>query len=299
MRAFSQPDTLSHFLNAVLADDATHQVTSVNNVELNSGATFARSIIFDVHCTLANGSRVVIEVQKADMRAQFLDRLVGYLGTAYSRQWLPSGVTEAGRGGYSLIPVRMVAVVDFALAGNDDVPGSLVANVSACVRAGQLPAASLARLRELLDITVVQLPLAPEGVGPDAPPAALWAHLLRFSERYTVDTLPPALAVEPYVSAAVSARVDAMTPAERASLEMEENHLRDTTRLLSDAAEEKRRADEATQRADEAKRRADEATQRLDEAKRRADDLESRLQALLRDGRALGSGGALGSAPPP
>ena len=101
----------------------------------------------------------------------------------------------------------------------------------------------------------------------------------------TVDTLPPALAVEPYVSAAVSACVDAMTPAERVALEVEENHLRDTARLVSDAVEEKRRADEATRRADEEKRRADE--------------LESRLQALLRDGRAPGGGGALGSAPPP
>ena len=63
----------------------------------------------------------------------------------------------------NLVPVRMVAVVYLPLADPLAYPpeasGSLVANVSACLRAGELPASAAARFRELLDITIVQLPL--------------------------------------------------------------------------------------------------------------------------------------------
>ena len=95
-RAFTKPETLSHFLNAVLNDDTEHRVTSINNVEVKSVIT--RSIIFDVHCMLANGSKVVVELQKANMRSQLVDRLAGYLGNAYAQQWQPDGKTAAGTG---------------------------------------------------------------------------------------------------------------------------------------------------------------------------------------------------------
>jgi hypothetical protein len=290
-RAFNKPETLSHFLNAVLNDDAEHRVTAINNVEVKSAIT--RFIIFDVHCTLANGSKVVIELQKANMRTQLFDRLVGYLGNAYSQQWHRSGKTEAGTG-YSLVPVRMVAVIDFTVADTrEDTPAthsSLVANVSACLRFGKLPAAAVARLRELLDITVVQLPLAPTSVKSSMPAAELWAHLLRHSQEYTVSTLPEALRAEPYVSAAVSARVDAMSAAERAALEVEENHVRDTVHSAAELEAATQRAEQEKQRAEQEKQRAEQEKQRAEQEKQRADALAQRLAEMLRDGAGAGAG---------
>jgi hypothetical protein len=274
-RAFNSPETLSHFLNAVLNDDSAHRVIAVNNVEVKS--TLARSIIFDMHCTLANGSKVVIELQKANMRTQLIDRLVGYISNAYAQQWQPGGKTEAGIG-YSLVPVRMVAVVDFPLvnplASPPEASGSLVANVSTHLRAGELPESTVARMRELLDITIVQLPLAPSSAERGAPAAQLWAHLLRHSEEYTVGTLPEALRAEPYASAAASARVDAMSAAERGALEVEENHVRDTARVAAERAEERARAaaelEAANLRAEELEATNQRAAAELEAANQRA-----------------------------
>jgi PD-(D/E)XK nuclease family transposase len=270
-RAFASPETLSHFLNAVLNDDSEHRVIAVNNVEVKS--TLSRSIIFDMHCTLANGSKVVIELQKANMRTQLIDRLVGYISNAYAQQWQRSGKTEAGTG-YSLVPVRMVAVIDFPLANPlaspPEASGSLVANVSTHLRAGELPESTAARMRELLDITIMQLPLAPSSAERGAPAAQLWAHLLRHSEEYTVGTLPEALRAEPYASAAASARVDAMSAAERGALEVEENHVRDTARVAAERAEERARAaaelDAANRQRDELARQVAELTKQLRDA---------------------------------
>ena len=270
-RAFNKPETLSHFLNAVLNDDVAHRVVGINNVEVKS--SIHRSIIFDVHCTLANGSKVVIELQKANMRTQLMDRLVGYVSNAYVQQWQPGGKTLAGAG-YTLVPVRKVAVIDFQLADSHEESGTLVANVSTCLRAGELPASAMARIRELVDITIVQLPLAPASAERGAPAAALWAHLLRHSEEYTVSTLPEALRAEPFVSAAVSARVDAMSAPEREALEVEENHMRDTARAAAELEAEKQRAEQEKERAEQEKERGDKLAHQVAELTKMLRDAE-------------------------
>ena len=256
-RAFSKPQTLLHFLNAVLNDDTAHRVTAINNVEFKFTVTL--SVIFDVHCTLANGSKVVVELQKANMRSQLVDRLVGFLGSAYAQQWKPGGTTVAGSW-YSLVPVRKVAVIDFLLADQladpPEASGTLVANVSTCLRAGELPASTAARFRELLDITIVQLPLAPASAEHGAPAAALWAHLLRHTDEYTMGTLPEALRAEPFKSAAESACIDAMS-AERGALEVEENNLRDWARITAEMEAVKHGVNEARERAQQARKRSD------------------------------------------
>ena len=112
-RAFRNTASLAALLNAVLNDTANHKVTSVNNIELKS--TQLRSCIFDVYCTLSDGSKVIIELQKANMRDEIVDRLVGYVSRSYSEQWLPGGSTGAGSGSYMLVPVKIVAIVDFML----------------------------------------------------------------------------------------------------------------------------------------------------------------------------------------
>ena len=299
-RAFNSPETLSHFLNAVLNDDSAHRVIAVNNVEVKS--TLARSIIFDMHCTLANGSKVVIELQKANMRTQLIDRLVGYVSHAYAQQWQRGGKTEAGTG-YSLVPVRMVAVVDFPLANPlaspPEASGSLVANVSTHLRAGELPQSTAARMRELLDITIVQLPLAPSSAERGAPAAQLWAHLLRHSEEYTFGTLPEALRAEPYASAAASACVDAMSAEERGALDVEENHVRDTARIAAERAEERARAaaelEAANQRSDKLEAANQRAAEELEASNERSDELARQVAELTKQLRdAAGAGGTGG-----
>ena len=261
MRAFSKPETLLHFLNAVLNDDTAHRVTAINNVEVKFAVTL--SIIFDVHCTLANGSKVVVELQKANMRSQLVDRLVGYLGSAYAQQWQPGGTTVSGSW-YALVPVRKVAVLDFLLADPladpPEASGTLVARVSTCLRAGELPASTAARFRELLDITIVQLPLAPASAEHGAPAAELWAHLLRHTHKYTMGTLPEALRAEPFRSAAESARMDAMSAEERGAMEVEENHMRDMARITAEMEAAKQCAKEARERAQQARKRANDAS---------------------------------------
>jgi hypothetical protein len=135
-------------------------------------------------------------------------------------------------------------------------------------------------MRELMDITIVQLPLAPSSVECGAPAASLWAHLLRYSEEYTVSTLPEALRAEPYASAAASARVDAMSAVEREALEVEENHVRDTARSAAELDEAKQRAAQEKERGDMEHERADKLAQQVAE-----------LTKLLRDGVGGAPGG--------
>jgi hypothetical protein len=258
---------LAHLLNAVLNDSVEHKVTSINNVELKS--TILRSCIFDVHCTLSNDSRVIIELQKANMRDELFVRLVS---RSYGEQWRPGGVTEARTGGsYKLVPVKIVAIIDFTLEPVAAASGTLVQNYTMCARSGTAAPSALRRLQELCDVTLVQLSLAPKDASSlnDMPPAALWAHLLRYSHLYSMATLPEALQAAAYATVAASARNDALTQEERAALKVEEEQLRDAMRM-----------DRLALVAEHQSARADEQTARADEQTARADSLEQELRQL-------------------
>ena len=308
MRAFGDLDALAHLLNAVLNDTMQHKVTSINNVELTS--TMLRSCIFNVYCTLGDGSKIIIELQKANRREELTDRLVGYLSRAYGEQWKPGGGgSEAvpASGSYKLVPVKIVAILTFMLEPKADASGSLVQNYTMCAREGTPAQTTLRRLQTLVDVTIVQLPLAPTSVSDEGvlSAAELWSHLLRYSQEYSMATLPRALQAVPYTAAAASARMEMLTTSERGALEVEENQMRDMLRLdrylmaadaekaradkamaraaeeKARAAEEKARADKAMARAAEEKARAAEAMARAAEEKARADGFELKLQSLL------------------
>ena len=261
-RAFRNHDTLAALLNAVMGSAQDHRVIAVNNTEFK--ATGQRTCILDVHCTLDDGSKVIIEVQKALMRDEFVDRLYGYTSRRYSEQWLPGGGTEAGVTGCALLPIRTVAIVDFTLEVSAAASGALVQNYSMVYTGTGSPAPSaLQRYRALSQHTVVQLPLAPAKVTPGLSPAQLWAHLLRYSETYSPATLPEVLLEPPYAGAVANARADSMTQAERAELEEEDKAIRDAARVERYAAraeQEKARAEEAEARARELERKLTELT---------------------------------------
>ena len=262
-RAFRDHDTLAALLNAVMGDAQDHRVVAVNNTEFK--ASGQRTCILDVHCTLDDGSKVIIEVQKALMRDEIVDRLYGYTSRVYSEQWLPGGGTEAGVTGYALVPIRTVAFVDFTLEASAEASGAMVQHYSICSTGTGAPAPSvLQRYRALSQHTVVQLPLAPATVTPGLSPAQLWAHLLRYSEKYSPATLPEALLEPPYAGAVLNARADSMTRQERAELEEEDKAIRDAARVERYAARAER-TEQAEARAEQAEARARELERRLTE----------------------------------
>lgn len=267
-RAFRDHDTLAALLNAVMGDAQDHRVVAVNNTEFK--ASGQRTCILDVHCTLDDGSKVIVEVQKALMRDEIVDRLYGYTSRVYSEQWLPGGGTEAGVTGYALVPIRTVAIVDFTLEASAAASGALVQHYSMGYTGTGAPAPSaLQRYRALSQHTVVQLPLAPAKVTPGLSPAQLWAHLLRYSETYSPATLPEVLLEPPYAGAVANARADSMTRQERAELEEEDKAIRDAARMERYAAH----AEQAAAHAKQAEARAEQAEARARELERKLTEL--------------------------
>jgi predicted transposase/invertase (TIGR01784 family) len=260
--------TLAHLLNAVLQENLAHEVAHIDNVELKSAQQ--RTCIFDLACTLQDGSRVIIELQKANMRDEIIPRLVGYQGSAYSNQWKPGGSSDEGSSPYALTPIKMVAIVNFTLERSKANSGSLVQNFSISPRAGVAAPSALKSFQELLDFTVLQLPLAPKLLTPDSSAVDRWAHLLRSSDKYRMSTLPPELREEPYTAAAESACFDSLSPQEVSDLEADALVLHDVKRLEA-----------ALERAAALEVRAESESARAESESARAAALEARLNELL------------------
>lgn len=223
-RAFgsdSSKETLKHLLNALMSESGKPlDVSVIENVEFKDAVL--RSVVFDVRCQLTSGERVIIEVQKADIATDMTDRLIGYMSYDYMTQWRRGGKMEAPvKGKYKLLPVRMLALLDFCLDDDSANCGSLVQHyhmqLSQAATQVSAPAAAK-RLRELSDITIVQLPLAPDKIVDGMSDAEKWAHLLHSSQQYSIATLPQPLRATPFLAAAESARLDKMTVEERKAL---------------------------------------------------------------------------------
>jgi hypothetical protein len=261
-RAFGLPETretLRALLNAVMRPDrAERAIRSIENVEEVKDTVF-RSVIYNIRCTLVSGATVIIELQKAKMREQILDRMIGYQAREYAEQWKPGKKTEAGNGVYSLVPVRVLALLDFAMSEDVSQCGTLVQHYHLQLAPArpaldptqpappvqQAAVAALQRLPELSDITIVQLPLAPgEEDLESAPPEGKWAHLLHHSHLYTVDDLPAPLKEGAFLAAAESARYDKMTAVERRTLAAEAAE-EESLREFLDEAEARERAEAA------------------------------------------------------
>jgi hypothetical protein len=277
-RAFANFRTLRHLLNAILRPDSKrHKIEKVLALEVKSSSL--RSIVYDIHCQLKSGDVLIVELQKAEMRNMILDRLIGYQAREYSEQWLPGGATAAEGGGYALMkPVRVLALLDFKLSLKEEECGSLVQHyhlqADRCVPAKGVEE----RLRQLTDITIVQLPLAPKAdeLG-DADDAGKWAHLLRYSQKYRMESLPEPLTHGRYKRAAESARFDAMSVEERAELAAEERTLREwksqdtqLRRAVEDLAGEREQKELAEAATTEERQRRKAERKRRKEADRQA-----------------------------
>jgi len=216
---------------------------------------------------------------------------VGYLSNAYSNQWKPGGSSEDGTGRYTLVPVKMVAILDFTLERNKALSGTLVQNFSITPRAGTAAPTALKTFQTLLDFTVLQLPLAPKDLTDRSTPAERWAHLLGLSDTYCLSSLPAALHEAPYLAAAESARFDRLSPEEIIALEADADVLRDAKRLeraLEKAESEAARANSMEARAESEaalaksmEARAESEAARAESEAARANSLEARLSELL------------------
>jgi hypothetical protein len=106
-------DLLMSFLNALL-DDSKKEITEVeylNGENLGEGYGDRRSI-FDVYCKTKDGSRFIVEMQKAE-QSYFKDRSV-YYATTPIRQQAPKGKWD-----YHLENVYTVGILNFEFPNNE------------------------------------------------------------------------------------------------------------------------------------------------------------------------------------
>jgi hypothetical protein len=270
---------LAHLLNSVMRSDSQdHEIASIDAVELSFPG--ASTTIFDIRCTLKSGAKIIVELQKAPMRSQIYDRMFGYVARDYTKQWFTEpALTDSKKRKYALIPVRGLAILDFILDDSVAPLSHRRANSGQLVQHYYMQpspstvrpyAKGAARIAELADLTIVQLPLAPTmeevAAGLAMSPAEKWAHLLHYSPDYRYDTLPDVLKEGKYDQAVQCARLEKMSSKDLEQLELE---------LLS-AAEWK---DNATGR-EEAEAERDVERARREAAEKENAELKARLKAL-------------------
>jgi predicted transposase/invertase (TIGR01784 family) len=106
-------DLLMSFLNALLAEgkNTITEIQYLNSENLGDGYTDRRSV-FDVYCKADDGSRFIVEMQKAE-QAYFKDRSV-YYATTPIRQQAPKG-----KWNYHLENVYTVGILNFEFPDNE------------------------------------------------------------------------------------------------------------------------------------------------------------------------------------
>ena len=100
-------DLLISFLNALLEgqEKAIADIQYLNSEQLGNGYGERRSV-FDVYCTAEDGSRFIVEMQKAP-QPYFKDRTLYYSAAAIQKQG------QTGEWNYCLNPVYAVSVMNF------------------------------------------------------------------------------------------------------------------------------------------------------------------------------------------
>ena len=247
-------EALLHLFNSVnVAGRTITSIAEINPVEYPS--LKGRTIIYDILCKLDNGETVVVELQKAQMRDQISDRLVGYVARLYNGQWKKGGGTEAEEGGYSLVPVHALALLDFRLDEKVEDSGDMVQHFASLPRPGFTPSKAMsARMAQLNDFTVVQMPLAPKQLADSSSDVEKWAHLIHYSSKYTMNKLPQPLNEGIFRKVAQTALYENLSSKEREDIEAENAFLRQREAQLAHAenaraAAEQKAASEAAARA--------------------------------------------------
>ena len=105
-------ELLISFLNALLKDEAEiTDLTYLNGEHLGDGYADRRAV-FDVYCELADGKKVIVEMQKAE-QAYFKDRSI-YYSTFPIREQAPKGPWD-----YHLEDVYTVGILNFTFPDDE------------------------------------------------------------------------------------------------------------------------------------------------------------------------------------
>ena len=105
-------DLLISFLNALFNDKPEiTDLTYLNNEHLGEGIT-DRKAVFDVYCQLSDGSRIIVEMQKAEQQ-YFKDRSI-YYSTYPIREQAPKGKWD-----YRLEDVYTVGILNFTFPDDE------------------------------------------------------------------------------------------------------------------------------------------------------------------------------------
>ena len=108
-RVFGKPankDVLIAFLNEVIPDRHIVDLEYLNT-EKEGISPLSKKSIFDVQCQIDDGTRIIIEIQKANQE-NFCDRAVYYASLPVLDQ------LEVG-GEYRLVPVIILSILNFTL----------------------------------------------------------------------------------------------------------------------------------------------------------------------------------------
>ena len=113
-RIFANPEHPHILINFIETVIPTLSIQSVELLDTTSIQPFPddRMSIFDVYCTLDDGSHVIVEMQNIK-QAFYIDRSVLYASNVISRQ------AQKGPWNYALPPVYVISVLNFRLDIND------------------------------------------------------------------------------------------------------------------------------------------------------------------------------------
>ena len=112
-------DLLISFLNALFNDKLEiTDLTYLNSEHLGEGIT-DRKAVFDVYCQLSNGSRIIVEMQKAE-QLYFKDRSI-YYSTYPIREQAPKGKWD-----YRLEDVYTVGILNFTFPDGEYSDDSMI-----------------------------------------------------------------------------------------------------------------------------------------------------------------------------
>ena len=162
------------------------QSIRIKNPQVQSRGKGDRLVIFDIHCILDDGTRVIIEMQRQDT-GLFFDRILFYGAMATTEQG------KRGKWNYELRPLYIVSIVHFPLFEQP-------ANTE-IYRYDIQPKDQFNRIvSDKIHYTVLQLPHFKKKITELATPLEKWLFFLKKLPNF--DAVPPAFSEDPLLKEA-------------------------------------------------------------------------------------------------
>lgn len=205
---FSHEPVLRAFVNAVLPPDDRVEHLEYLNTEVIGDNPTGRVVIYDLRCRTADGRTVIIEVQRLP-QPYFKERALYYAMRSFDEQ------VRRGDEAYELLPVYLIALVDYDLPGGSESPGGYEGyfhRFTLQSDGGQL-------FSEALQLYFLELSKLPAMDSPTdtLDPLEQWAEAIR--QMPALDGIPEWVTEEDIKRAFTIAEVANLSPEERAKWE--------------------------------------------------------------------------------